>query len=216
MKKEGPMIKRIIKRLRWVVLAGSVSILIACSSGGDSNPEPGRSLTDVFTDAQIASMESVGLQINAGANPPNIEGTFRINLRIIQASSMPNSADPIGSTVVSQNLTFTNQDNAMRTIELTAEADGFPASAFGEIVVLGSFISGSGNAFTAFTRTEVTFDDQTFETAQAVSGVITDNGIENIQQLGLVIDDGGDPGDFLNPNGTAQLFIDEDGVSERL
>jgi len=161
-------------------------------------------------------MESVGLQINLGSSPPSIEGNFRINPRVLQATSVAGATDQIGQTFVSQNVNFFNQDNDAQTIRINVVADGLDESAFGEIVVLSSYISGSGNMFTAFSRNEVTFDGHTFEVAQAFSGVVTNNGIENIQQLDYVVDDRGDPGNFLIPSDTAQMFIDLDGVSENL
>jgi len=50
--------------------------------------------------------------------------------------------------------------------------------------------------------------------AEAYSGIITADGIENFEQANVVLDDSGDPGDFLSPNNTGNLFIDLDGFSE--
>ncbi len=217
-----------LKRKKLAALGICVSTLVACTSGdgsdgGGINASPSireflaeAQFAVLFTEAQIATMESVGLQINLGSKPPLIEGTFRIDPRVLQATSVADSVDQIGQANLSQNVTFSNQDNAAQAIRIDVVADGLDEAAFGEIVVVHSYISGSGNMFTAFSRNEVTFDGHTFEVAQAFSGVITDNGIENIQQLDYVIDDRGDPGNFLIPSDTAQMFIDLDGVSEKL
>lgn len=214
-------------RLKLAAVVACVSTLGACGSDGGNgdtfiaSPTIREFLAEaqfsvLFTEAQIATMESVGLQINLGSNPPSIEGTFRIDPRVLQATSVAADVDFIGQINLSQNVTFFNQDSAAQAIRINVVADGLDEAAFGEIVVLSSYISGSGNMFTAFSRNEVTFDGHTFEIAQAFSGVVTDNGIENIQQLDYVVDDRGDPGNFLIPSDTAQMFIDLDGVSEKL
>jgi len=140
--------------LRGLILAASVSTLIACGGGGsDSAPplnEEPASVSDLLTEDQLAVFESLGLQLNIGETPPDIEGTFRIDPRILQASSVPNTADDVGNTVNSTNITFSNQDATTLTLDVFATEDGVDEASLGEIEMTGSSISGSANAFTAF------------------------------------------------------------------
>lgn len=202
-------------RIRHLFLATACSTLVACGSGSDSGVE-GASVTSIFTDEQFSVFETLGLLMNQGVNPPLIEGTFRIDPRTRQATSTPNIVDGVGDNAFSQNITFSNQNIASQTLEVTTIEDNTDPAAFGDIVITGSSISGSGSAFTALFIMNVTFGDLSFTIAQGFSGIVTDAGIENLQQVNAVLDDGGDPDDFLIPNNTGDLFIDLDGFSERL
>lgn len=117
----------------------------------------------------------------------------------------------MGGVFLPLEVTFSNQNNATRTIELALE-DG---SEF-EITSTDSFLSGEGNAFTAYFLTETTFDGQTFDAVDAYSGMVTEAGIENFQRALLIVDDRGDPGDRVSPNGSTDLFFDMDALSERV
>lgn len=210
-------------KVKIVVLMYSVLSLIAC--GGDSDDDDGgitdevgelTGIADIFTDEQFAVFESLGLELNQGNSPPDIEGTFRIDPRTVQASTAPDNANLVGNNTSSQNITFLNQNTASQTLDVVVSQDGTDPASLGEIVTTDSSLSGTGNAFTAFFIMSVTFDGVTFETAQGYSGIIMEDGIENFQQVSIVLNDSGDPGDFLISNNTGDLFIDLDGFSERL
>lgn len=228
------------QRFLGIFLAVSVSTLVACGGGGGDGieavppaivgpttevpgggpavepPAPVSGITELFTEAQFAAIESLGLIVNPGNTPPSIEGTFRFDPRMLQASSEPGNVDNVGNILGSQTLTFSNQNNTTLTLDLLVEEDGVAQERFGEIVFTGTSISGSGNAFTAAFVSQVTFAEQTFEVANIFSGIVTAAGIENILQVNFLLDDGGDPGDFLSPTGTGDTYIDPDGFSERL
>ena len=46
--------------------------------------------------------------LNLGNQPPNIEGTFRVEPVIIQASTVPGEDDAIGFGLPGQTFTFSN------------------------------------------------------------------------------------------------------------
>lgn len=200
-----------------------VSLLNACggSSGGGSNDANTVTVTTNFTgtrpsveqiysESLITSLEMIGLNINLGDNPPNVEGSYLLEPRVLQATTVPVENIEIGVGNGSTTITFSNQNNANLTLDLEANSGST------NVVDTGSFISGSGNLFTVYFVAEVTVDGHTFDSTETYSGVITDGGVQNLQRAIFVLDDRGDPNDGLIPNDTGRLFIDEDGLSVRV
>ncbi len=168
------------------------------------------SVERIYSESQIAAIESIGLQLNLGSNPPNVEGTFSFEPQLLQASTVPNEANEIGDTFDGLEFTFSNQDNEDLTLDFSASETST------NVVATSSFISGSGNAFTVYLVAEVTLDGHTFESTETYSGVVSDGGILNLQRALFVIDDRGDPNDAIIANDSGRLFIDQDGFSEQL
>ena len=169
------------------------------------------SINNLYSESQIAAIEALGLQINEGDSPPNVEGTFLIQPMILQASSVPSDQDGVDGTFNDLEVTFSNQNNDTLTLDLNSAST---ANSMTE--GSGSFISGSNSAFTVFFIAEVTMPDgHVILTTETFSGVVTAAGIQNIQFAGFVLDDRGDPFDNTIPNDTGRLFLDEDGLSIR-
>jgi len=168
------------------------------------------SVSDLYSQAQVDAIEGIGLVLNLGNQPPNIEGTFRVEPVIVQASTVPEE-DAIGFGLPGQTFTFSNQNNSTLTVDLILVEDGGFTS-----IGSGSFISGSGQQFTVYFISETNIDGFTADSTITLSGVISDNGIENVQAAGFLLNDRSDPGDVFIPNNTGRLIIDEDGLSERL
>jgi len=166
-------------------------------------------VADFYTPSQVAAIESLGLQINLGDTPPNVEGVFRRDPSILQATSVPNDSE-IGAVFNPITITFSNQSGLDLSVETIADS--------GDTASLSSAaaISGSGNAFTVYSIVEVTVDGHTFQSAETYSGIVTANGIENLQTSILVIDDRGDPNDAIIGNDTGRLLVDGDGISENI
>jgi|GEM_PF-1375416 len=168
-------------------------------------------ITSIYSDSQLAAIEALGLELNLGDDPPNIEGTFRLDPAILQSSSVPNDEENLGENFTPITFTFSNQDNSSLTLDLTTLSDSGDTQVDGS----GAFISGSGNAFTVYFLAEVTFEGFTFTSSETYSGIITDAGITNLQQAIFILDDRGDPQDLVFDQDTGRLFIDTDGLSVR-
>jgi len=163
------------------------------------------SITNIYTESQIAAIESLGFQINEGNNPPNIEGIFRLESIILTASTLSN--DPL-TNIAPANIVFENQNNTTLTVDY--ELDQNNGDAFG----VGSFISGSGNAFSVYFVGETNSAGSIHDTTFSFSGTVSNVGIENAQFALFTINDRGNI-DVL-PTDQGRLFIDLDGFSERL
>jgi len=103
--------------IRWIFPAISVFALIGCPSSSDDPPPADVFLTDVFSESQIAGVEALGIQMNLGDNPPNIEGTFFVDPIVLQATTIVDNQVPIGNVFEPLVVTFSNQNNASRTLD---------------------------------------------------------------------------------------------------
>jgi len=169
------------------------------------------SINDLYTPAQVDAIEQIGLVFNLGDQPPNIEGTFRVEPVIVQATTAPEDDGETGFELPAQTYTFSNQNNSTLTVDLLLIEDSGQTT-----VGNGSFISGNDQQFTVYFVSETNIDGFVADTTITLSAVISGNGIENVQAAGFLLNDRGDPGDVFIPNNAGRLVIDEDGFSERI
>ncbi len=168
-------------------------------------------LRSYYSDAFVDAMLALDFNLNLGNTPPSIEGEFDISPFILQKSSVLKDSALIGNQYSAYTLEFSNQDNDLLTVDLMGSQGSLMD------VGDGSFVVGANNAFAVYTKTTTTDNDGTYprETAIAISGTLTANGIENLQFYGAMLDDNGDPEDRLIENNTGRLFVDGDGLSSK-
>ena len=156
-------------------------------------------------------LDSLGMPINTGGNPTNIEGTFFFSPDILKASNRSN--DVIGDKYHDVTVSFLNQDN--KNLSLTTKYVDNAGSQEGN--GYGSFIVGEGNDFTVFAKIktiDLQYNDSALST-MIYSGTITAQGIENLHMALVLLDDYGDPNDQYIEIGDSRVFYDQDGLSER-
>ena len=164
------------------------------------------SIEDFFNPNIVNSLQELGFIIHPGNTPPTIiDGTYLASPFILQNTSVP--GDNIGSTFEDYIIDFFNQDSNALTIDFTSENGIQTSSGY------GSYISGSGNQFSIFLKTNTTAQGETAQFAYAISGRVVENGIANFQLANLMLDDNGDPGGFWIENNTGRLLHDSDGFS---
>lgn len=184
--------------------------VVTLQSGGSAFDGSRPAISDVYSQSQLDALEQIGLVFNLGSQPPDIEGTYRFNNRVLQATSVPGDT---ANEFVSTTITFSNQNNATLTVEYTSVEDEGVNT--GTTTGTGSFISGSGQAFTVYVVSETIINGSVADSTATISGVISSSGIENIQLAGFMLDNRGDTLTFI-PNDTGRLIIDADGLSQRL
>ena len=168
-------------------------------------------ITNLYSQDQIDAIEALGLTINLGDNPPNIEGTYRMSPGQLQATSVPNDPVQPGAVGFDTNFTFFDQNNSSLTVDLDLVEDNGSTSQGS-----GSFISGSGQLFTVFFVTETTIGGFVADSTITISGVVNSSGIENLQFAAFALDHRDAPENIFIPENTGRLFIDPDGLSERI
>ena len=149
----------------------------------------------------------LGIEINHGNNPPNIEGTFFISPAILVRSNFADGFAP-GHRFPDTEVTFSRQDNARMTLEVDAiRADG------AVITGINASITGSGNRFSVFSEVITTrLGGSSYRTVNIYSGEITSTGIVGFHSALIVTVEAPD----TIRRGQGRLTRDVDGFSERI
>ncbi len=151
------------------------------------------------------------LNVFEGSNPPLLNGSYLISPFTLFGSNIPDEGFPIGEIFSDLNFTISNQDTFENTLNYLEVSSGSPSQSF------ASLISGSGNNFTMFLRTQSQSQgDQgnvvNFINGIAISGSITDDGINNFQYIFVVTQKSNDTNNEFIEAGEGRLFIDGDGL----
>ena len=160
----------------------------------------------------LKAIEDLGIKINEGRSPPNIEGTYLVTtLQLVKSTSRKNIVKQWDKYV-----TFSGQDNTTLTINadytMQTENRPFPVTSRGP----GSFIVGEGNKFTVVVDGTREQGGYTAKTVEIFSGEISEAGIRNYHWAVMMIDDRGDPLDIWIENSSGYSKRDSDGFSERV
>jgi len=166
---------------------------------------------DIIADDILEELKDLGIEINGGDNPPNVEGTYMLSPLILVKSNFDDDRSP-GYKVADLELTFSKQNNS----KLTIVTDYVQRQPNGQIVEdgigLGSFITGDGNKFSVFIEMRGTYNGEAWKSVQIYSGEITSSGIKNCHWAVMAT--------VANPytmnRGEGRLYEDSDGLAERI
>jgi hypothetical protein len=168
-------------------------------------------INNLIPDNILEAIGDIGIEINGGKNPPNIEGTYFVDTLLLVKTTAGDIAEQWNKYV-----TFYGQDNTTLTInaDYTMQVDNSagPMSSKGP----GSYIVGEGNKFTVIvdgTREQGGFIAKTVE---IFSGEISDAGIINYHWAVMMVDNSGNPLGVWIQNSTGYTKKDGDGFSERV
>ena len=204
-----------MKKITVFLFAITALTYTSCSKNDDEDAFDGSqaSLEDLFSQEVVEALNELEFKINQGVNPPNLEGTFYVSPFILTNSNVPQ--DNIGSRFADQRYTFLNQDNETNTIDFEGVQINNGLE-FSELDGRGSFISGSGNSFSIFlvVEQERTESGTITQSAFAISGSISNEGIVEFEQSLIMLDNFGDPLNEYIENGQGRRFIDEDQLAE--
>ncbi len=206
----------------YIYLLVIAFVLVGCSSDDDnSNQEQEGTIADIKNWANpevIDAIKDLGYTIHEGDNPPNIEGEFQISPRILEATNVQGDW-PIGTTFNRINMTLSNQDNSTLTVNFAGQELASNGTLTNTLVVdnflENSYITGSGNLFTAFFKVNEDNNGIAAQLLYAFSGEITENGISNIRNALFMLDNFGNIPPFIE-NNTGRVFKDSDGMADRL
>lgn len=190
---------------------GSI-IIISCKKE-ESLIDPNglsKDINSFISEEILAILDSLGMPINRGGNPPSIEGTYLVSPNNLFSSNRGN--DIIGNQFADLSLTLSEQNTENLTVitqttQLSIEGEG-----------VGSYIVGEGNEFTIFSKLlSVDFErnDSTLS-SEIYSGTIDKEGIINFYYCLIMLDDYGDPNNRWIEIGDARVFYDSDGLAERV
>lgn len=203
----------IMKHLKFIALALLLMTSFACNKddSNDDQEDDIRQLVENFvTPDLIETLRQLGYTFRDGNEQPDISGTFFYSRHLLKATNI--EGDPaIGTEFSSNTFTFSNLNGDNRTFTFNG-TDG-TGSSFGNVT--DTFYSGTGNNFSAYVKFSVTSDDETVIILLAVSGTVTEDGIENAEDAIIMLDNMGNPTDSWIENGKGRLFEDQDGTASR-
>ncbi|MGB5926946.1 MAG: hypothetical protein WBH03_02170, partial [Cyclobacteriaceae bacterium] len=172
---------------------GSFLLLFFSACGDDEEISPQvdangltREITDLVPQYILDEMEALGMPINGGESPPNVEGTYYANPFVLLNSNRSN--DVVGQNFAPYTVTFSNQNNNKLTVKV--DYVNGPESGNG----IGSFIVGTSTQFSVFVEVNSQHSrGSSAKFTQVISGEMTDQGIENLHVANFMIDNYGNP-----------------------
>ena len=181
-----------LRKVAAIVACLAVIMFSGCKKDADPTPVDKDGLTEdihnIIPDEHIETLKELGLKINGGNMPPNIEGKYFAETLELVATNTP------GGRVAQQwdmYVTFSGQNNETLTVNVdyTMQTELEPLSANGS----GSYIVGKGNKFTVFVDARRIYGGYTAKTVEFFSGEIITDGIKNYQWGIIMIDNAGNP-----------------------
>lgn len=156
----------------------------------------------------LDELGKTGIDIYPGNTPPSIAGTFRISpFQLIGTTIYQDVA--IGSIFGNEDITYYNQNNNNRTVQIKYTQAGIVGSGN------AGYISGKDGYFTTFAKTNLTENGIVHSVmVEVTSGYWTESGIKDYQEAIWMIDNKGN--ESIMDNNTGRVFNDKDFYSPRI
>lgn len=167
-----------------------------------------RGIHKILPDTIYQNMISMGMPVNVGDEPPELEGTYNVSTFVLDSSDVPE--DYSGKVFSDFVITFYDFNPRKLTVKITYENG--PESGEG----IGSYIVGKDNKFSVFC--EIKARQLVLYRAEAIfvlTGTIVDGGIEDFYYANFMVDNHGNKLGLWLENGQGRIIYDEDGFSER-
>lgn len=198
--------KKINKRIRFFFLFISALIISSCSKDDDSNPPVAETypapISSSVPQSMIDSLRTAGASVNAGTTPPIVNGIYLMHPDSCIYDNSP--AHFAGTIFTDYKFRFSGQDNSLYTIGVEQKA--IPAGTLSPTPA-SSYISGSGSKFSIFILRTVSPSGITVQQYNVLSGTLTVNGVQDLQNTLYLRSKGSDPGNTLPPAGTIRVFV---------
>ena len=193
--------------VKFSLVAAAAMMLFACEESTINVDDQGltRDIRDLIPADILDEVEALGMPINGGAKPPNVENTYLITPLALKAT---NIAGDYAIGYIFADLTFKLYDQ--KNSDLTITMDYNSANSYSNN--MQSYIVGSNNLFTVFVDNQTTRGDEVTDMVMIISGKLASNGIEELHLAYVMVDNKGYEG-YIN-NGECRIFIDQDGLTE--
>lgn len=184
----------------WIVV---FSISVACVDSEDSIP---KQVEDFLSEDDILALESVGMNIYRGSNPPNIEGSYLAStLEVFYDDLNTKPSDEMAHYTYD----FENQGGDKVTVGFSAPAANDSATD------LDGYISGSGDCFNVFVEIKGTDDGCSYTMPSIFSGCVSSDGIAE-WQWGYVMGERVGTSCGSLKEGHRRIFIEGDELATKL
>ena len=159
-------------------------------------------------DSILNKIKELGMPINEGNTPPNIEKSYLAKPFILKASNRP--SDPVGMQFYDYTVRFYAQNNEKRTIK----CDYVNGNEIG--TGLGSYVSGKDGLFTVFSEMDISNGVDSAKIVQVISGMLIEGGIKDFHYANFMLNNYGNPHSSFIENGEGRIIYDSDGMSEKV
>lgn len=163
-------------------------------------------INNFLPDSIVTEMEDLGMILNTGGSPSNVEGVYEVTPFILDSSNI--SSDYSGMSFADLRFKLYEQNNEDLTIKL--DYINGPEEGSG----LGSFIVGDGNRFTVVSEVTTVAYSDTAVVAMLFSGELKDDGINDFYYANFMIESNGSS--YFIENGQGRVIYDSDGFSEEV
>ncbi len=186
-------------------------VLSGCKKGKNTTTKDEEVFTkeilNIIPKETIDSLRKWGMVINEGKTPPNLEGSYYTNNSncFFDNSSFVH----LGKWRGNYTYKFYNQNNDDLTVAIDYKIDGKTDTASG----VGSFLSGSGNKFSAFFVTKGVARGINYKSVTIISGSKTADGIVDWTDCLRIMEKDPDPTKILIETGGTRIFKEDDAIA---
>ncbi|PVW14539.1 hypothetical protein [Marixanthomonas spongiae] len=176
-------------------------------------------IIDFLTEDAYQGLLDLGITVNTGNTPPEVEGTYLMSPFTLKATNIPGDGYETGDVFLDKLISLFGQDNESLKIEYSGSQIDSDGNSVSTETGVESYITGSGNNFTIIVKTSGTSPGSsgpvTFINGIAISGSIGQNGIIDAEYGLIIIEKNDDVNDEYIDEGEGRLFEDLDGLSNR-
>lgn len=165
-------------------------------------------IDEVIPQKYIDTLKQLGITINEGTTPPNMEGIYQISSAKLEASNI--STDIIGTVYTAMKFKLFSQNNTDFSIQLYGK--NFIGLIDTSIVTA---VSGNGNNFTVYGKIKANNGLNYAIFGLIISGTKEGADLKDVK-FSLINIDNSNGGGFFIPEGKARLFYDADFISESI
>jgi hypothetical protein len=199
--------KTYLKLTLTIIIAAFFS---SCDDGNEPDNRFKGTLDEVkefFTPELVQVMSDLGMNINTGNTPPNLEGNYLAEV-LLMATNV--SGDILGQRFDDTVMKFEDQNNSDLTITFSYDQSKEKGNG------IGALIAGTENSFSAFLKVNVTHGPQydSAQTAMVISGKMTNRGISDFQWALFMLDNKGESPYIAN--NTGRVFEERDDLAEMI
>jgi len=181
--------------------------LVSCSKDKDTDKEDelSKDIQNFVPDETLEQIIDMGMVINKGVDPPDMEGEYLASPYELIATTVANDYS-LGTIFSDYYFRLYDQDNDDLTIKLDYYNGGEQGSG------LGGFISGDGKEFSVFIEVESEYNGYEATLLHVISGTMnTDGSIEDFYFTNYMLDNNGNDGGVWIENDEGRVLIDSDG-----
>jgi hypothetical protein len=192
----------------WMMILSVLAlVLVSCNKDDEKDGKFSEDIQNFVSDETLEALDDLGMVINEGLEPPDMEGTYVASPFEMTATSIEDDNYDIGQVISDYYFRLYDQDNDDLTIKLDYYNGGEEGSG------LGGFISGDGKEFSVFIEVESEYQGYEATILQVISGKMTEDGIEDLYFSNWMLDNNGNEGNVWIDEETGRVFIDSDGMS---